>query len=234
MASRATIRICLKRFLKARRKKGGVQPALYTFKEGMEMLPKSLIAQLDCPIHYHKEIKEWDEIEGDWIISTLPMHALAPLLKCVNPLNYVTLSLVHLGWEGRALKKTGYGFLIPSSEGENILGMTWDSEIFPELNRGSQTRLTVMIAGSFPEQELRKRALEAIHKWVHIDRAPDVVHITEATRAIPQYPPFYFQIIEGIKKMLPPHVLALGTPFESVAINDLIINAKKHAADFSA
>jgi oxygen-dependent protoporphyrinogen oxidase len=223
----------LKGFIRGRKgkKRTPRQPALYTFSKGMELLPKTIAERLEIPIYLNRHIKNWDEVESDRVISTLPAYALAPLLPSPPPIDYSTLSLVHLGWNQRVLKKSGYGFLLPSEEKAGVLGMTWDSEMFPQFNQGLQTRATAMILGSYSKEELIQRTLHLLQKYLGIDQKADFCITTEATKAIPQYHLFHHRTLEGIRKQLPPHVVAFGNYFEGAGINDLIAHARQFVAN---
>ena len=215
----------IKGWLASRRKKEKPPASLYTFKGGMERLPQELARRLDIPIVLSKTVASLEEIEADCVISALPTSALASLIGCEDPVTYASLSLVHCGWEGDLLKKRGYGFLVPTKEKSPILGMTWDSEIFPI--RKGQTQVCVMIGGIYPEEELRKIAYESLQSYLGITKPPDVFYINVAQQAIPQYTLYHEQRIEAFKKRLPPHVRVIGNSYEGVGINDCITCAKR-------
>jgi protoporphyrinogen/coproporphyrinogen III oxidase len=201
--------------------------SLYTFKKGMESLPKALAEQLQCPILLSKTVHSFEEIEADYIISTLPTSALCKLAGQEDPVKYLTLTTVNCGWEERVLKKRGYGFLIPSKEEGEILGMVWDSEIFPSLNEGKQTRICVMFPGVASEEELYARALKSLKTYLGITLKPAVYSVHVAQNAIPQYTLYHHQRIEAFKRGLPSNVYTIGNCFEGVGINDCIFNAKR-------
>jgi protoporphyrinogen/coproporphyrinogen III oxidase len=216
-------------FLGMKRAKNPV--SLYTFKGGMQTLPQTLAEQLDCRIHLCKTVDTLHELEADYVVCAIPTSALAPLVQQEDPLEYATLATVSLGWQERVLQKRGYGFLVPSREKGEILGMTWDSEIFPGLNQKAKTRISVMIAGNHSEEELYARALNSLKTYLGITEAPAAFYIHIATHAIPQYTLYHHQRIEAFKKRLPPNVYAIGNCFEGVGINDCIFQAKKLASD---
>lgn len=214
----------------ARKQKKKSPAALYTFQEGMEALTQALARELNTELRLGQMVHTLDEFQADRIVSTLPAHALAPLLGMEDPCTYATLSLVNLGWHGHVLPKRGYGFLVPSLEKGEILGMTWDSEIFP---RGPQTRICVMIKGSLPEAELIRRALRTLKRCVGIDTPPDLQKVTVAERAITQYTLHHEKRMAAFLKRVPPHVKAIGTSFAGPGVNDCIFTARSCAHDLS-
>jgi oxygen-dependent protoporphyrinogen oxidase len=154
-------------------------------------------------------------------------------MGCKDPFDYSTLSLVHVGWNKPLLKHSGYGFLLPSKEQGDILGMTWDSEMFPQFNQGVQTRVTAMVAGIHPEQELRTKTLRALSTYMGITETPDLCWVTQAKQAIPQYKLFHHQTVHQFKQQLPSHCFAVGSGFEGVGVNDVIASAEKFVNEFS-
>ncbi len=201
-------------------------PPLYSFNEGMETLPKMLAEKLDCPIHFSREIKSLSEVEADVIISTLPACALASLVNLPDPVSrYATLTTVNFGWHEPLLPKKGFGFLIPSIENSDILGMTWDSEIFP--HHGG-TKICVMLQG---DKNASEKALNSLKRYLGITKDPDASHIHCWKEAIPQYTLNHALRIQTFRQQLPSNVYALGNSFEGVGINDCIFNAKQFVTE---
>lgn len=216
--------------LATRQKKKSPFVFSYTFQDGMETLARRLAEELTSALKLDHTIHSLAEIEADAVISTLPMHALAPLVGCDDPCSYMTLSLVHLGWNRNVLPKRGYGFLVPAIAQGDILGMTWDSEVFP---KESQTRVCVMIGGKEPEERLIKRALNSLKMYLGIEIPPEVSQITIAEKAIHQYTLGHHERIETFRKQLPQHLKVIGTGFSGPGVNDSIFAARSLARDFS-
>ncbi|NGX53978.1 MAG: Protoporphyrinogen oxidase [Chlamydiae bacterium] len=175
---------------------------LCSFREGMETLPRRLAEKLPAEI---KLSSSPEGIEADHTISCLPPPDLPR----------TTLTTVSLGYRTPILKKRGFGYLIPSKEKETILGVTWDSEIFPIQNRENQTRLCVILRES--EDPLRT-AQEALERHLGITAAPDVHEINLAKNAIPQ-------LTVGHHKREYEGVCSVG-------INNCIVHAEKVAVSF--
>lgn len=201
-------------------KKKTKAPSLYTFKEGMEMLPNALAKALSDHIKLSTPVLNMDSIEADAIFTSI--HP--PLFS------YASIVTVNCGWHGELLRKRGYGFLVPSKEKESIWGMTFDSDIFPDLNQGVQTRVCVMLES---EERARECALEGIQRYLGITKAPDTILIGHATGAIPQYTIGHSQRVEAFKRALPSHVHLLGNSYEGVGVNDCIKHARCVVESFS-
>lgn len=200
---------------------------LYSFTEGMEMLPKTLAQRLEEHIVYNSA-PDLHNLDADLVLAAIPAPSLAAMLNLDSPLQCLTLSTVSLGWEGSLLKKPGFGFLIPEKEGSPILGMTWDSEIFPHHNIKEQTRLCVMIRGEGEEKQLLQTALESVKRYLNLSRPPDAALIRCAKQAIPQYTLHHHARIQSFLSSLPPHVHPLGTSYHGVGVNDCIDAAARY------
>lgn len=170
--------------------------------------------------------------EFDHCFSTLPTHELhtllahersglplAPehrssLLGAISPsaTPFASVWVVHLIYSGDLLQgpARGFGLLVPSRHvlaGTEILGVTYDSCVFPSQNSGSQpkgeTRLTVMIGGdrhpwlvegerALNEETAGMHALRAVHAMMgpvfdpSVNR-PLIVRALLNRQCIPQY-----------------------------------------------
>ncbi len=202
--------------------------SLYSFREGMEVLPKRLAERLEgnlllntpvIGVKRGKVVLPEKTLEADKIIAAVPAYALTD----EHPFTYASLTTVSMGWKGNLLPKKGYGFLIPSMEKERLLGMTWDSSVFPQQNQGDQTRICVMIEG---EGDL-ETALEGVKRYLEIDRPPDAVLIGKAISAIPQYLLGHHKRLEYFQKRF--DVELIGNNYTGVGVNDCIEAAWKSA-----
>uniref|UniRef100_A0A0B7B8J3 Amine oxidase domain-containing protein n=1 Tax=Arion vulgaris TaxID=1028688 RepID=A0A0B7B8J3_9EUPU len=101
-----------------------------------------------------------DSINADLVISSIFSKDLALLLpnsmsdlkKELSSLSAVNVVVVNLEYKDDVLPVKGFGHLLPSSESGPLLGIVYDSCIFPEHGRKGRpdsTRLTVMLGGSW-------------------------------------------------------------------------------------
>lgn len=228
-----------------------VKGPFFTFRDGMESLIHALAKQLDGEIRLNcgvaeiniesKSVKvklesgEW--LEADEVISALPAHVLARLIPQqavrLTELNFSTVMVVNLGYRREVLKERGFGYLIPSKEGESILGCVWDSCVFPQQGSREESRLTVMIGGSrHPEVEGWSDtqgievALAALKKHCGIDVVPDVVSVKKAYRAIPQYELGYEVLKNDLLEKMGP-LKCIGSSFCGASVSDVISSAFK-------
>lgn len=235
---------------------------LISFKKGMETLSKELSKQLEShlrlnspaaglniyPNRVEVKLNDGSVVEGDHLFSTLPAADMLPLLLTHRPLSdalkkipAVSVATVSLGFYKNVLRRKGFGYLVPSSENENIMGMVWDSKVYPEQSRiPEETRLTVMIGGAhFPQvqnlahKELQEIARKAVYEHLQIDVAPDSSLVNMAKGAIPQYQRGHHQILAGLEAALNTNfrnLTLLGNSFYGVAVNDCIAKSRQIAA----
>lgn len=237
--------------------------SLFSFKNGMETLTQKLASQLsqhlklDCTveqIQFHSNFVEVrtsnnEVFHGDHVFSTLPPSSLEKILGSSNPnlskllinIPNASVAVVSLGFKKEILKQKGFGYLIPSKEKEKILGVVWDSCVFPEQNFfKTETRLTVMIGGShmlnfdsLTKNDFLKIAIEAIQKHLKIREIPDCIHVALAKEAIPQYLIGHEDLTLKIKqelRQISSGFTLLGNAFNGVSVNDCISEAKKICA----
>lgn len=240
-----------------------LKESIFSFKEGMSALPNELSKCLEKDIYYkcfakrlqvdengaQLELNDGTLIKADYIYSSLPASETAlllenlPLSKTLGSISSASVAVVNVGYQGKVLKKEGFGYLIPSQEKEAILGVVWDSSIFPkQQNSPNETRLTVMIGGehmadfsSKSSSDFLKIAQESLLKHLDIHQSPDVYSIQIANRAIPQYKVGHLETVRQIEKDLQhhfPRLTLLGSSYRGVSINDCIAYSHKLANSF--
>ncbi|MCH9608859.1 MAG: Protoporphyrinogen oxidase [Chlamydiales bacterium] len=199
--------------IRGRSKKEKCKAALYSFQGGMETLVKALAEKVDAEIILNHQV---DDIEGDIVIWTTPC---APVRA--------DIMTVSMGWHDNLLEKKGFGFLVPSTEPEPFLGMTWDSMIFPE--QEGKSRVCVMIKEDGTDETLEEIAKKSVAKYVGITSEPDAMHIHRAFKAIPQYQIGHHNWVDAFEKNLPPHHYHIGNSFRGSGVNNCIADAKRLA-----
>lgn len=126
------------------------------------------------------------------LASLIPDQQELSLLKStLSSIRSASVSTVNLEFAQKdLLKRTpGFGFLIPSHVNPSILGVIFESSIFPELDRSNAiTRLSVMAggdwfdelcssAGQVDESKLMEKSLQVISKYVRINEEPSFTRI---------------------------------------------------------
>lgn len=176
----------LRAFFKRKEKFPG---ALFTLKRGMQSLVDALTKKLQADILLDTEVVSLDRGQvvttrgtfgADAIFSALPVHSLGALLPDMPKIASASLTVVNIGFSHPVMTKNGYGYLVPSKEKEELLGMIFDSEVFG----GPGCKLTAMVRPSAKCPE--KAALEGLSRHLGIRSSPDRLEVHHAHRAIPQ------------------------------------------------
>lgn len=237
---------------------------IFTLADGAASLVAALENVLKDKIYYGQEILSLRYknheflVEGatknfiaDRVISCLPAHALAPVVKNEKflhdqLLNFTSSSMavVNLLFKGDVIKEKGFGYLIPEIEKEKILGVVWDSSAFPHMCKKNQSLLTVMMGkvhhpnlDQYNENDVAKIASQSLNKQMGIKKSPTLRHIKIALEAIPQYQPGHLEMVNKLKKAFENfsarfHIL--GSSFFGVAVNDSIRKSKQMAKEITS
>jgi oxygen-dependent protoporphyrinogen oxidase len=237
----------LTRALLAQKRSG--KTALFSFQKGSQTLIDALVAQMRASIHFGQEVRLLrfleHEIEittqdsvwkADYVFSALPADVCGRLLLPADSeiasqlfkIEQKGLSVVNVGYHADVLPLKGFGYLVPSSQGEKILGTVFDSKIFPQQNRSSkETRLTLMIRES--ARDPVETALEGLQRHLHIFAKPDYICATQLTRAIPQYSLGHLENISSLERTLKkrfPRFQLVGNYLRGASVSDCVTEVK--------
>lgn len=238
---------------------------LFSLKEGNYRLIEEMTSKLNADIQYSTEVISIKpkgqgvevvttsrSIFADSVFLATPVKDTARLLSFLtssnlsffNELKTVTLGAVYLGYKKNLLQDKAFGYLIPSSEKEKVLGVVWDSIIFPKRNTfPEETKLTVVIGGAhnpestkFTESDCLRLAKDAVYRHMGITAVPDAVGYTLAKDSIPQFEVGHFRKLEAFEKGLHelcPQIKLVGNYLDSVSVNGCIERAQKIAEKWS-
>ncbi|MBA3602956.1 MAG: protoporphyrinogen oxidase [Parachlamydiaceae bacterium] len=230
---------------------------IFTLKQGVQSLTDKLSAELNSHIRMNSCAKRLNFVEGvsvielqdgtkltaDRLFIAIPPKALAPLLSDypelttkLKTISASSLAVINFGYHSPVMKYSGFGHLIPSKEKQKLLGVVWDSSVFPQQNANrQQTRLTAMIGGThFPDfssnsdSTLIEMTLKEFREQLKISQVPDCIHIKRAHHAIPQYSVGHqarlFEIETELKNK-PAKIDLLGNGYYGISVNDCITQA---------
>jgi oxygen-dependent protoporphyrinogen oxidase len=209
-------------------------PRLISFHEGMAALPRALAQQLGDALILSARLTALDRDPlGTWsaswttslgetrekfdgvvlavpayALSTLPLPvalaaALVPLAKIEHP----PVSVALLGYPRHAVGHPldGFGVLIPAVEKFSVLGVLFNSTLFPGRAPAGQVLLTVFVGGArqpelalLPDAELRLRVEADLQKLLFVTQPPVYQKIVRWPRAIPQYNLGYQTLLEAM------------------------------------
>jgi oxygen-dependent protoporphyrinogen oxidase len=146
------------------------------------------------------------------------------------------LAVVCLGYEETSLPRPldGFGFLIPRGEGPRILGVLWDSSIYPGRAPSGRVLLRAMIGGAHDEGVLAlddAALLGVVRKDLEttmgLDADPVLVRIYRHPRGIPQYTVGHLDRLARAEARLERHpgIYLAGSSYRGVAINSCVAEA---------
>lgn len=206
----------LKRMRAARKNADPKQPKerrrrnMYSFNRGLQEIPQALARQLGDRIRLNTAVKELQTIGDNWsvngesfdaVISTIPTHTWAAFNGNLYPptgLEYASVTTVHLAYPKSAVKARtdGFGMLIPAVEKRRILGILFDSSLFPNRAPEDQQLFTIFMGGmrntwtvATPVEQLLQIAHSEVADLMQVEGidAPLFSHGHRWTHAIPQY-----------------------------------------------
>lgn len=224
---------------------------IYGLKNGMSSVVKALHAHLKEEVHFSSPVEElaWSQkgievsLPGkteifDRVISTLPAYALQSLLphstlkEELKEIPFASVAVCTLGYKQAVNRYPGFGYLVPSKEKQEILGVVFDSSAFPFHNRHpDETRLTVMLDPMGRNQEeCLKTAIRSVNRHLGIETPPDFAKCILAKQAIAQYPVGFSTLREKMRRSARvfPGLSFLGTSFQGISINQAISAAMNY------
>jgi len=160
----------------------------------------------------------------------------------LNSLEYANMAVMTLQYQDSAIPQNGFGYLVPSCEQCDVLGITFDSLIFPQNAPNKSSVVTVMAGGPrfhelFGEEndnevviaKATEIAVRSVRETLKFERDP-IRYVTKIQRqCIPQYHVGHYKLAENIQNYLLAQNLPLtivGNMWGGVGVNDVIVNAR--------
>ena len=143
--------------------------------------------------------------------SSLVADISAELSSLLDEIDYPPLAIVSLAYDQSTVSTPldGFGFLVPPSEGMNILGCVWNSSLFNNRAPKGKALVTVFIGGArnpaaarAADAELVSTVHGELQKVLGISSDPQVVAITRYERSIPQYNLGHFARVQRIESLI--------------------------------
>ena len=162
---------------------------------------------------------------------------MSPVLgKELEKIRYSPMAVVGLVFQRDAFAcpPEGFGYLIPSSEGKQVLGVLFESNIFSGRCGKDEILLRIMAGGArHPEilkksrEELIALALKEVQTTLGTSAQPVETFFVQWPKAIPQYDRAYVEaereLEEELKKW--PGLYLVANYRKGVSLNDCIENA---------
>ncbi|QBG48252.1 protoporphyrinogen oxidase [Verrucomicrobia bacterium S94] len=208
---------------KKRAEKNVHDARMYSFDEGMEVLPLRLAEKLGDRIRLNTPASSIQMMEEDiWLVNreefsdvlmAIPAHQMPELntpfdLDLFAEIEYPAVTSLSIGFELNSIMHAldGFGMLIPEVEHKFSLGALFPSSIFPDRAPGGAALLTVFVGGArAPERalmnqdEMLENVLDDLRELLGIKSTPDFIHRTVWPKAIPQYTIGYEKFLNCMK-----------------------------------
>lgn len=242
------------------------RPRLVSFIDGMQTLTDTLEAslgsslRLGCPIRLvHRQESRWVVDAGqdgasrsrtvDAVVMATPAHILAAmelpaaLRKFAAPIErveYPPMSTLTLGFrrEDVAHPLDGFGVLVPAIEKRNVLGVLFNSSLFPSRAPDGYVALTCFVGGGrMPERAredadlLMERVLVDLRQLLGVRGEPVFAKHIYWPRAIPQYTVGYQAVKDAadMTEQQNPGLYLAGNYRNGVSVGDCMASGQQVA-----
>lgn len=193
---------------KQRAEKSKQSARMFSFKDGMQVLPKTIANKLGDRVikssevtalkkngegysvtYNHNELSK--TIDCDILVSTLPAYVGSDLFKeldeklsnHLSQIYYPPVLVMFLGYNKTDIAQPldGFGFLIPAKEKKSFLGAIWSSVIFQNRSQADKAVFTLFVGGA------RNPEVGNIDKQELIKKVKDEFHKLMKISAQPTY-----------------------------------------------
>jgi len=234
--------------------------AIWGLENGLETLIEKLdsnVTKQGVEIHYaaniddivkdgNKLVVSGDNLKTlhcDKLIMAAPAFQASQMMQNLSPkvssllssIPFVNVAVVNIQYKGKVLDHQGFGFLVPSSQPDPILGCIYDSCTFPQ---GDRTLFTVMMGGAWykdvvgdkSEEEVTKLAVDHVSRILKINAPIHRCHTSLLPQCIAQYTVGHLGRLAKARTLLRSQGLPLelvGSSYDGPGINDTIMSAKR-------
>ena len=244
--------------MRARKESGqssGGPGRLTSFPDGMGQLISALEANLGDAVHRGRPVRHlspepsggWqvkadggDWLQYDRVILTIPTFAAAPLVapfapQAVAPMTeipYAPAVVVAVGYPRAQVENhlKGFGFLVPSGEKRDVLGVLWSSSIFDQRAPDEHVLLRAIVGGvrrpdlvALDDEALASTVTTELGKILGGDlSSPTHRQIIRWPNGIPQYTMGHGERVASIRDAIRPHS-GLWSPETASSVYRLLI-----------
>lgn len=234
---------------------------LTSFRGGQGQLVEALTKRYPVHIRFNQEVKTVAFAQGQFTVRTAetryeadelfisaPAYEAADMAREMSPaiasdldkIRYAPMAVAGLVFPRRAFERqpSGFGYLIPSSEGKEVLGVLFESNIFPGRCGREEILLRIMIGGArYPDilsksrEALTALALREVQTTLKTGASPIETFFVQWPQAIPQYDRAYVEaerrLEEELKKWQGLYLVANYR--KGVSLNDCVESAHQSA-----
>ncbi|MCP3868177.1 MAG: protoporphyrinogen oxidase [Gammaproteobacteria bacterium] len=183
----------------------------------------------------------------DQVVVSATAHSSADMLRDLDGelserlsgIDYSPVAVVGFGYRDLDHPLDGFGLLTTTGARLPILGVLWDSSIFPDRAPSGGKSVRVIIGGqrnpelvSQDEAGLIATAREGIRATMGVDTTPAVTFVQRWKRGIPNYPVGHLQAMGELFTRLDafPGLHLNCNAYRGIAMNDCVRNSRELAA----
>ena len=250
--------------LAKRKKQAGPGGVLMSFKGGVGSFIAHLVNSLAADVqlvtaardlvrddHTYHVITDDHEILADRVVLATPAHVAAALLRrldtdvadLLDGIGYSPIAVVGLGYRQAPRPLDGFGLLTTTAAQLPILGVLWDSSIFPDRAPPGGSTLRVMIGGQrnpeLVDQDdagLLATARAGLARTMDLHTEPDVTYIRRWRHGIPNYAVGHLDTVARIAARIDrlPGLHLNSNAYRGIAMNDCVRNSRLLAESLAA
>lgn len=242
-----------------RRKEAGPGGVLTSTRAGISTFIRHLESVIGADWHYGKPVQAVEPAgrgfrlhtsggatEVDRVAVCATSFAAAEMLRGLDAelarqlgaLEYSPIAVVGFGYRSLSHPLDGFGLLTTTASRQPILGVLWDSSIFPDRAPEGCKSLRVMIGGqrnpelvNQDDAALVATARAGIRDTMGVDEVPDVSFVKRWERGIPSYPPGHTARVDAIFAQVErwPGLYLNCNAYRGIAMNDCARNGRELA-----
>ncbi len=245
--------------LAKRKKEAGPGGILMSFKGGVSTLIEHLHRNIEADWHLGAPVAALSRAgkrytleaggaseEADRVVLATPSLAAAGIVRTLDTglaeriaaIDYSPVAVVGLGYRKLDHDLNGFGLLTTTSARLPILGVLWDSSIFPDRAPAGGKILRLIIGGQrspeLVDQDdagLIRNALDGVRATMGITAEPDVTYVKHWPDGIPSYAPGHIPRVDAIFERLADHpgLHVNNNAYRGIAMNDCVRNGRELA-----
>jgi oxygen-dependent protoporphyrinogen oxidase len=184
--------------------------------------------------------------EVDRVVICATSHAAAGMVQSLDAelarrlaaIEYSPIAVVGFGYRSLSDPLDGFGLLTTTSARLPILGVLWDSSIFPDRAPAGCKSVRVMVGGqrnpelaAQDEAGLVRTARTGLEKTMGLTQDPDVTYVKRWDRGIPSYAPGHVANVDAIFERVAriPGLHLNCNAYRGIAMNDCSRNSRELA-----
>jgi oxygen-dependent protoporphyrinogen oxidase len=240
---------------------GSPTGTLTSFPDGIEELPRAIVTSLDKSIHVNAVVSGLEVQQGryrlrfasgsddyaDAVVLAGPAYDSAVLVAPLDDDLAVMLAdietapivVICLGYDAGTVERErgpldGFGFLVPRGQGPRVLGVLWDSSIYPHRAPRWAVSIRAMLGGAhdrsapnLSDAEVLRIVRSDLAQTMRLRSDPAFVRIIRHRRGIPQYTKGHLDRLASIEARLAriPGLFLAGSAYRGPAINSCVAEA---------